>query len=103
LRCAAAVLLAALIAPPVLASAQIAVKAGCANCHTVNRKLVGPSYKDIAVKYKGKPDALPRLIQRVRKGGPGTWGPVPMPASDPARISDADLKAVITWMLATPG
>jgi cytochrome c len=97
------VLLAALTTTPVLASSQIATRAGCANCHTVDKKLVGPSYRDIAVKYKGKPDALAKLMQRVRKGGPGTWGPVPMPVSDTAKISDADLKAVISWMLATPG
>jgi cytochrome c len=101
--CAAAVLLAAQATPPVWASPQIAVKAGCANCHTVDKKLVGPSYKEIAARYKGKPDALAKLTQRVRKGGPGTWGPIPMPASDSGRISDADLKTVITWMLATPG
>ena len=86
-----------------MASPQIALKAGCVGCHMADRKLVGPSYKEIAVKYRGKPDALAKLTQRVRKGGPGTWGPVPMPVSDTARISDADLKAVITWMLSTPG
>jgi cytochrome c len=68
----------------------------------VDKKLVGPSYKDIAAKYKGRADALSYLAQRVRKGGPGNWGTVPMAANDVKKISDAELKTLLTWILATP-
>jgi cytochrome c len=68
----------------------------------VDRKLVGPSYKEIAAKYKTRADAIPYLSQRVRKGGPGNWGAIPMAANDVSKLSDADLKAVLTWILKTP-
>jgi cytochrome c len=67
-----------------------------------DRKLVGPAYKEIAAKYKGRADAVSFLSQRVRKGGPGNWGTVPMAANDVSKLSDADLKTLITWVLATP-
>ena len=85
-----------------LASPQIALKAGCVGCHMADRKLVGPSYKEIAVKYKGRADAVPFLSQRVRKGGPGNWGAIPMAANDVSKLSDAELKAVLEWILKTP-
>jgi cytochrome c len=81
-----------------LATAQ---KGGCMGCHTVEKKLLGPAYKDVAAKYKGQKDALPKLMDRVRKGGPGSWGTVPMAASGPEKINDADLKKVIEWILAS--
>jgi cytochrome c len=87
---------------PALASSALATKAGCAACHMATNKLVGPSYKDIAAKYKGRADALPYLSERVRKGGVGNWGKVPMAPIDAKKLSDADLKAVMTWILATP-
>ena len=74
---------------------------GCVACHIVDKKLVGPSYKDIAAKYKGRADAVSYLSQRVRKGGPGNWGNIPMAPTDASRLSDADLKALVTWVLAT--
>jgi cytochrome c len=77
-------------------------KAGCTACHMADRKLVGPSYKDIAAKYRGRSDALAYLTQRVRKGGPGNWGQVPMVATDVKKLSDADLKAVLDGILKTP-
>ena len=73
-------------------------KAGCTACHAQDKKLVGPSYKDIAAKYKGK-DATAELMQKVRVGGKGAWGPVPMPPHPASKISDDDLKAVITAIL----
>jgi cytochrome c len=85
-----------------MASPQIALKAGCVGCHMADRKLVGPSYKEIAVKYKGRADAVPFLSQRVRKGGPGNWGAIPMAANDVSKLSDAELKAVLEWILKTP-
>jgi cytochrome c len=91
-----------LAAGAALASPQIATKAGCAVCHTPDKKLVGPSYHDIALKYKGRADAPVLLATRVRKGGTGVWGPIPMAPSDATKISDADLKVVIAWILKTP-
>ena len=74
------------------------VKAGCMACHAEDKKLVGPSYKDVAAKYKGK-DVKADLIAKVRKGGSGVWGPVPMTPTGPDKISDADLAAGIDWVL----
>ena len=76
-------------------------KAGCLACHAKDKKLVGPAYKDVAAKYKGQADAVAKLSEKVRKGGVGVWGPppIPMPATGPDKISDADLKAAIEWVL----
>lgn len=77
---------------------EIASKNACLGCHQVDKKLVGPSYKDVAAKYKGDKNALATLSKKVKGGGAGVWGPVPMPAN--AAISDADLKTVVEWVLA---
>ena len=98
-----AALCALLWAPAAPASPALASKGGCTTCHAVDKKLIGPSYREIAVKYKGQSDAVAVLTDRARKGGKGVWGTLPMPPSDAAKISDADLKAVITWVLKTPG
>ena len=74
-------------------------KAGCRACHAVDKKMVGPSYQDIAKKYRGDAKAVAMLSEKVRKGGTGTWGQIPMPPSPPEKISDADLKAVVEWIL----
>lgn len=78
---------------------QIAANAGCSACHLPDKKLVGPSYKDIAARYKGQATAPAQLAEKVRKGGKGVWGEVPMQATDAKRLNDADLKAVIAWIL----
>lgn len=75
-------------------------KAGCRACHAVDKKMVGPSYQDIAKKYKGDAKAVATLSEKVRKGGTGNWGQVPMPPTPPEKIGDADLKAVMEWILA---
>jgi cytochrome c len=80
-------------------AAEIMKKAGCDACHSVDRKGVGPPYKDVAAKNKGKADAAAVAFQKVRKGGAGVYGPVPMPPNPPEKISDADLKALIAWIL----
>jgi len=85
------------------ASQDLANKALCSGCHKVDVKLVGPAFKDIAAKYKGRADAIPYLAKRVRQGGPGNWGQVPMAANDAAKISDADLNTLLTWILKTGG
>ncbi|MDP2004299.1 MAG: c-type cytochrome [Rubrivivax sp.] len=91
-----------LAASNAFASLQLHYKSGCVACHMVDKKLVGPSYKDIAAKYKGRADAVPYLSSRVRKGGPGNWGTVPMAPNDVKKLNDAELKTLMTWILATP-
>lgn len=73
-------------------------KAGCTACHTKDKKLVGPSFKDIAAKYKGQ-DVSAKLIEKVRKGGSGVYSPVPMAPNGPDKISDADLKEAVEFIL----
>jgi cytochrome c len=70
----------------------------CSGCHAVDKKTVGPSFRDVAKKYAGEPDAAQKLAVRVRKGSEGVWGTVPMPASD--EIPDPQLAALIAWILA---
>lgn len=73
-------------------------KAGCMACHTKDKKLVGPSFKDIAAKYKGQ-DVVAKLVDKVRKGGSGSFGPVPMAPNPADKINDADLKAAVEMIL----
>ena len=73
-------------------------KAGCMACHAKDKKLVGPSFKDIAAKYKGQ-DVTAKLMDKVRKGGSGVYGPVPMAPNGPDKISDADLKEAVDFIL----
>lgn len=80
------------------ASEELAKKAGCTACHAMDKKIIGPSYKDVAAKYKGNAKAEEMLAEKVKKGGSGVWGAVPMPPH-PA-LSDADNKAIIKWILA---
>jgi cytochrome c len=78
---------------------DLMVKSGCNACHSVDKKGVGPSYKDVAKKEKPKPNAAEAMFAKVRKGGAGEYGQVPMPPNTPDKISDADLKALIAWIL----
>lgn len=80
------------------ASMDLAKKNNCLSCHSVDKKIVGPAFKDVAAKYKGVKDAEATLINKVKKGGSGVWGPVPMPANSP-QVSDADIKALVKWVL----
>ena len=75
-------------------------KAGCMACHTKDKKLVGPAFKDIAAKYKGQ-DVTAKLMEKVRKGGSGVFGPVPMAPVGPDKIDDASLKAAVELILKT--
>lgn len=77
---------------------EILTKSGCLACHTKDKKLVGPSYKDVAAKYKGQ-DASAKVMEKVRKGGSGVFGPIPMSPNPVAKISDADLKTVVDYIL----
>lgn len=81
------------------ANEELAKKSACTACHAIDKKLVGPSYKEVAAKYKGQKDAEAKLFEKVKKGGVGTWGQVPMPAN--AAVKDEDIKTLVKWVLAT--
>ena len=86
------------VSTPALADMALATAKNCMACHAVDKKLVGPSYKDIAAKYAGQADAVEKLSGKVVKGGSGVWGPVPMPAN--AQVSADEAKKLITWIMA---
>ena len=75
----------------------LAKKHNCLACHQVDRKVVGPAFKDVAKKYKGQADAQAKLEQKVKKGGSGVWGPVPMPPN--AAVPDKDIHELVEWVL----
>jgi cytochrome c len=93
----AALLAASLSATPALANLDLAKKYACTACHAVDKKMVGPSYQDVAKKYAGQKDAVDQLAASIRKGGVGKWGQIPMPAQPGP--SDADIKALAEWVL----
>lgn len=86
-----------LIAGQASADEALAKAKNCMSCHAVAKKVVGPSYKDVAKKYAGKPDAAAMLEAKVKKGGSGNWGTIPMPPN--AAVSDADIKKLVAWVL----
>lgn len=92
-------LAAAFSAGNAMADMKLAQEKNCMACHAVDKKMVGPSYKDVAAKYAGQGDAVDKLSQKVMKGGSGVWGPVPMPAN--GQVNDADAKKLVAWILAT--
>lgn len=75
----------------------LAQKGGCMACHNMDKKILGPAFKDISTKYKGK-DAETALTRKVKEGGSGVWGPMPMPANA-GKLSDDEFKAVVGWIL----
>ena len=85
------------LAAPSQASEQLAKKHNCLACHTVDKKVVGPSYKEVAAKYRNDKGAEARLFEKVKNGGTGVWGPVPMPPN--AAVPDADIRALVKWIL----
>jgi cytochrome c len=87
---------ATVIAAPAFANADLAKAKNCLSCHAVDKKVVGPSYKEVAAKYKGQPDAVAKLATKIQKGGSGVWGAVPMP---PNAVSDAEAKTLAEWVL----
>ena len=96
---AAAALFGGLAAAPAQAqdAAQLAAKKNCLACHAVDKKVVGPSYKDVAAKYAGQKDAVDKLAAKIMKGGSGVWGPVPMPANP--QVNEAEAKQLAAWVL----
>lgn len=94
---ALAVLLGATLVAPAMADEALAKSKNCMTCHAVDKKLVGPAYKDVAAKYKGDKAAVEKLATKIMKGGSGVWGAVPMPANN---VTDAEAKKLATWVLA---
>lgn len=80
------------------AAEALAQKSGCLACHSVEKKILGPAYKDVAAKYKGDKTAEAKLIAKVKAGGSGVWGPMPMPANSP-QVKDGDIKTIVEWVL----
>ena len=86
------------VAAPALADQALATSKNCMACHAVDKKLVGPSYKDVAKKYTGQKDAADKLAAKIMKGGSGVWGAIPMPANP--QVNEADAKKLAAWVLA---
>ena len=82
---------------PGYAQEELAKKHNCFACHAVDKKLVGPSYKDVAAKYRNDPQAEAKLFEKVKKGGQGVWGQVPMPPN--SQVPDGDIKSLVKWIL----
>lgn len=91
-----ALIAAALVAGPAFASQELAQKKNCMACHAVDKKLVGPAYKDVAAKYKGDAKAPAMLAAKVKAGGKGTWGQIPMP---PNNVTEDEAKKLVAWVL----
>jgi cytochrome c len=89
--------MAVLATAPAFAQADLAQKKNCMACHAIDKKVVGPAYKDVAAKYAGQKDAVDKLAQKVVKGGAGVWGAVPMPANP--QVTDAEAKQLVQWVL----
>ena len=92
-----ALLLGSAVAAPALADQALATAKNCMACHAVDKKLVGPSYKDVAAKYASDKGAVDKLAAKIIKGGSGVWGPVPMPAN--AQVNEAEAKKLAAWVL----
>jgi len=93
---AAAAALAALTSPA-MANMELAQKKSCLACHGVEQRMIGPSYKEVAAKYKGQKGADAKLVEKVLKGGKGAWGEIPMPANP--QVSEAEAKELVHWIL----
>ena len=86
------------VASPAFADEALAKSKNCMACHAIDKKVVGPAYKDVAKKYAGDAKAADMLAVKVIKGGSGVWGPVPMPAN--TQVNDAEAKKLVAWVLA---
>lgn len=85
-----------LFSTPTLANEALAKSKACLACHQVDRKLVGPAFKDIALKYKGNKNAVAQLAAKIQSGGKGVWGPLPMPAQN---VTEDEAKKLAAWVL----
>jgi len=81
---------------PAFASLDLAKSKNCMTCHAEDKKVIGPSYKDVAAKYKGQADASAKMAVKIKKGGTGVWGQIPMPANN---VTEAEAKTLADWVL----
>lgn len=86
-----------MVSASAFAQADLAKQKNCLACHAVDKKLVGPAYKDVAAKYASDKDAVAKLSKKVREGGVGVWGQVPMPANP--QVSEAEAQSLVKWVL----
>jgi len=96
-KLALATIVAAVIPPAAFAQSALAEQKNCLACHQIDKKLVGPSYKEVAAKYAGQKDAVAKLAEKIQKGGTGVWGQIPMPANPQVNAEEA--KSLATWVL----
>jgi cytochrome c len=89
--------MAALVSVPAMANIELAQKKACVACHSVDHKIVGPAFKDVARKYRGQKDIVPRLTEKVMRGGKGAWGEVAMPAN--SQVNQAEAGQLVAWIL----
>jgi cytochrome c len=94
---AAAATLGLLLAGAVQADEKLAQANGCMTCHQIDKKVLGPSYKEVAAKYSGDKAAEANLFKKVKEGGKGAWGDMVMPPN--AHVKDDDIKAIVKWIL----
>jgi cytochrome c len=80
------------------AGKELLQKSGCTACHAIDKKVIGPAYNDVAAKYKGDAGAAAKLADKVKKGGSGVWGPIPMPPN--TAVKDDDIKKMVAYILA---
>lgn len=85
------------MAPEAMADEALAKKYNCTACHQIDKKSVGPAYKEVAKKYKGQADAVAKLSGKVKKGGSGVWGKIPMPPN--ANVPDAEIQKLVKWVM----
>lgn len=87
------------VSAPAFADLALATSKNCMACHAVDKKLVGPAYKEVAAKYQNDKTAVDKLAAKIIKGGSGVWGAIPMPAN--AQVNEAEAKKLAAWVLAT--
>jgi cytochrome c len=92
-----ALILSSVALTPTMADQALATSKNCMACHAVDKKIVGPAFKDVATKYKGDKAAADKLASKIVKGGSGVWGAVPMPANP--QVNEADAKKLAAWVL----
>lgn len=85
------------VAAPAFADQALATAKNCMTCHAIDKKLVGPAYKEVATKYADQKDAVDKLAAKIMKGGSGVYGPVPMPAN--TQVNEAEAKKLAAWVL----
>jgi cytochrome c len=93
-----ATLVALTFVPSAWADLALATSKNCMACHALDKKIVGPAYKDVAAKYAGDKTAADKLALKIQKGGAGVWGPMPMPAN--TQVTEAEAKKLAAWVLA---